>query len=390
MANLKRLRRWVFAVLILNAIGALILWMTGSFASSGDLMIESPYFSRDYRTARDRFRQAAEAKGARLESLLLTARGPAGEDLTIDIAWFGTESPRRVLLHSSGLHGVEAFAGSAIQLRLLEDLPAIPDDTALVFAHVLNPFGMTWLRRFNENNVDLNRNFLASGEKYEGRPEGYVDLYDFLNPTSLPRIETFTAKAAWLILRHGRPTLEEAVVTGQYDYPEGLFFGGNEPEEGAALYQDFLARRLGGAERVFAIDIHTGLGPFGEDTVLVSEEAHPRLRELLGDRVEAFSTAADNVAYRIRGGLHEMVPRVLEGAEVDFVGQEFGTYGSVRVLHSLRNENFGYHHDRDARETACKGHLRDTFYPDNEEWGRKVLARGRELFDSVLEILVRN
>ena len=387
MVALRRLRRWVGPVLVLSAIAVLMLWMSGGFAPSGGPMNKSAYFSEDYPTARDRFRQSAETKGALMESIPLTAHGPAGEDLTIDIAWFGPESPRRALLHSSGLHGVEAFAGSAIQLSLLEELPAIPDDTALVFVHVLNPFGMAWLRRFNENNVDLNRNFLASGEKFEGHPDGYDDLYDFLNPKSLPRIETFTVKAGWMILRHGRPTLEGAVMTGQYDYPEGLFFGGKELEESARLYQDFLVRRLGKADTVFAIDVHTGLGPFGEDTVLVSEEAYPRLRELLGDRVEAFSSADDNVAYEFRGGLHDMVPRELTGVEVDFVGQEFGTYGQVRVLQSLRDENFGYHHDRNARETLYKEHLRETFYPDNAEWGKKVLARGRELFDSVLDIL---
>ena len=390
MVDLLRIRRWAGPVLILNAIGVLILWMTGSLTFSGDPMIDSPYFSRDYRTARERFRSAAESTGARLESLPLTDRGPEGEDLTIDIAWIGTESPKRVLLHSSGIHGVEAFAGSAIQLRLMENLPAIPDDTAVVFVHVLNPFGMAWLRRFNENNVDLNRNFLRPNEKYEGRPKGYDDLYAFLNPTALPRIETFTVRAGWLIFRHGRPALEESVVAGQYDYPEGLFFGGKELEESGRLYQEFLIRRLGTVERLFAIDVHTGLGPFGEDTVLVSNEAYPRLRELLGDRVQAFSAEEGNVAYEIRGGLHEMVERVLTGADVDFVGQEFGTYGQVRVLHSLRDENFGFQHDRSARETVYKKRLRDTFYPDDDEWGKNVLSRGRELFDSVLSELLKN
>lgn len=30
----------------------------------------------------------------------------------------------------------------------------------LIIAHVVNPYGMSWRRRWNENNVDLNRNFL--------------------------------------------------------------------------------------------------------------------------------------------------------------------------------------------------------------------------------------
>jgi len=34
----------------------------------------------------------------------------------------------------------------------------------MLFIHVLNPFGMKHNRRFNQNNVDLNRNFLTEEE----------------------------------------------------------------------------------------------------------------------------------------------------------------------------------------------------------------------------------
>src|SRR5262249_19885165 len=116
------------------------------------------YFSADYTVASDRFRESAAHAGARLEALPLTAKGPKGEELTVDIAWFGSASPTRVLVHSSGLHGIEGFAGSAIQLQFIEKLPALHAEAALVLVHILNPYGMSWLRRVNENNVDLNRN----------------------------------------------------------------------------------------------------------------------------------------------------------------------------------------------------------------------------------------
>src|SRR5262249_8553202 len=160
------------------------------------------YFSADYFVAKDRFRAAVKKLSARLETLLLNAKGPGGEQLGIDIAWFGADTPRRVLLHSSGLHGVEGFAGSAIQLQLLDDIPALPADAALVVVHVLNPYGMSWLRRTNENNVDLNRNF-GTDNGYSGAPPTYAKLDSFLNPPTPPRSDFFFAKAVYLILRHG-------------------------------------------------------------------------------------------------------------------------------------------------------------------------------------------
>src|SRR6266566_8058396 len=124
------------------------------------MTLSERFFSPDYFAARDRFRELVRTGGGRLETISIDAKGPKSEDLSIDIAWFGVASPRQVLLHSSGVHGVEGFAGSAIQLQLLSDLPRLSKDSALVIVHVLNPYGMAWLRRFNENNVDLNRNFL--------------------------------------------------------------------------------------------------------------------------------------------------------------------------------------------------------------------------------------
>ena len=68
------------------------------------------YFSPNYATASRRFRKAVATRGGRLDSLNVTAKGPAGEDLAIDVGWFGASNPRHLLVHSCGLHGVEGFA----------------------------------------------------------------------------------------------------------------------------------------------------------------------------------------------------------------------------------------------------------------------------------------
>src|SRR5438876_363535 len=184
----------------------------------------SAYFSADYTTARTRFREGVKNAGGRLESLELEAKGPNGERLSIDIAWFGSEKPKRVFVHSSGLHGVEAFAGSAIQLQWLKQgIPPIPEGTAIVLVHVINPYGMTWLRRFNENNVDLSRNFLAPREEFAGAPETYRKLDGFLNPKTPPTRDLFYLRAAWPLVRYRMASLRQAIAGGQYINPKGLF-----------------------------------------------------------------------------------------------------------------------------------------------------------------------
>src|SRR3989449_3260944 len=207
----------------------------------GHMKLSEQFFSPDYFTAEHRFREAVANAGGRLEVIPIEAKGPGDKDLGIDIAWFGPENPRCVVLHSSGLHGVEGFAGSAIQLQFLDSLPPVPAETAFVIVHVLNPYGMAWLRRVNENNVDLNRNCLGN-TAYAGAPSAYVELESFLNPQSPPTSDLFTLKAIWLILRHGMPALKQAVVGGQYEYPKGLFFGGKQLQQGLERYESFLAR----------------------------------------------------------------------------------------------------------------------------------------------------
>ena len=130
---------------------------------------------------RTRFCAAATAAGAAAGTFPISA----GTDLTIDAAIFGTDRPRRVVLITSGLHGVEGFFGSAVQLALMDNLPAArqpPDGAAVIMLHALCPFGFDQLRRTNEDNIDLNRNFLKSGDSYAGSPPGYAELDPLLNP----------------------------------------------------------------------------------------------------------------------------------------------------------------------------------------------------------------
>jgi hypothetical protein len=261
----------------------------------------SAYFSNDYSEAKRRFSIRARELGGRFEQLPLKAKDPGGENLTIDIACFGSGNPRRVLLHSSGLHGVEGFAGSAIQLQLLDELPSLPDGTAVVVVHVLNPYGMAWLRRVNSENVDLNRNFVADGD-YTGAPATYSHCDPLLNPETPPSRDFFLLRAQGLIFRYGMSALKQAVAGGQYEYPKGLFFGGKNLQQELSLYRSFLHRNFESANRVFAVDVHTGLGKYAEDTLLVEADGLNAMKERLGDRVRPLNPDR-GPAYRVRGGL---------------------------------------------------------------------------------------
>lgn len=349
-------------------------------------------FSPDYATARRRFREAAAALGWSLEALPLDGAGPDGTPLTLDAAVSTTGEPTRTLVLSSGLHGVEGFFGSALQLALLQHWRArgAPPVRCLLL-HGLNPFGMAWLRRVDAANVDRNRNFTLAGETYGGAPGLYSRLDPFLNPRRPPvHPDLSFLRAFWLVARHGMAALRQAVAGGQYDFPQGLFYGGAAPSPLQPLLAEHLPGWLKGSQQVLHLDLHGGLGAWGRPQLLLenppSAGEHRWLLRHYG--AGSFTTAGGSaIAYETRGSFgrwclaRQLAPRYL------FACAEFGTYGPLRILAGLRAENQAHYwaDPRSAASLRAKRRLRELFAPAAPGWRTAVIRRGMELVERGLK-----
>ena len=62
-----------------------------------------------------------------------------------------------------------------------------PADVRVVMIHALNPYGMAWVRRVNEDNVDLNRNFIDWSEPSSGECTDYDTIAADVVPDRLVR-----------------------------------------------------------------------------------------------------------------------------------------------------------------------------------------------------------
>ena len=349
------------------------------------------HFPPDYRRAREAFLAAAEARGARLAGRALADRGPGGEELAIDVALLGPEEPSRLLAVSSGIHGVEGFAGSAVQQRLLTqqwealDLPA---DTGLLLVHALNPYGFAALRRVNESNVDLNRNFLRHPEEHAPNP-GYDALYEAINPERLdPESERVHLAALLEYGRtHGARALQEALTRGQYAHPEGVQFGGAREEAGNRALRDVVARVARAARHVVWIDVHTGLGPFGEVELITEcppdHPAYARGRAWFGERTRS-TRSGESVSAALQGfmerGLEESLPA---GCALSAYAAEFGTYDPNRVFLAMRADNWLERHGDPAspQGRAIKAELLEVFRPADPHWQARVLETAADLVE---------
>ncbi len=348
-------------------------------------------FSPDYATARGRFLAAAQYLGALIDTLPISARGPGGEKLGIDIAWVGAMDAPRVLLHVSGNHGVEAFAGSATQLALLRSPPPLPAGSAMVLVHVLNPYGMASLRRANECNVDLNRIFLRDAATWTGAPPLYRRLDALPNPPSAPACDGFVLRIGVQGLCHGVREVRQAIAHGQHRYPHGLFYGGAELQQRPRLFCEWLQTRLKRANVVFAIDMHTGLGAHGRDILITEPGATATppaaLAAALGQVL--LGEARAPATYGVRGSLGAALPRLLPGRYVDFVLQEIGTWPQLQVLHALREENRWHHHGAGHLDHPAKRRLLEALCPASPAWRAAAVAHGCDLVYRAADWLFR-
>ncbi|MBI1347295.1 DUF2817 domain-containing protein [bacterium] len=341
-------------------------------------------FPTDYFAARDRFRSLAQQAGWKQNQHTIAATGPQGEALTIDTAIWEPDTAQRTVIISSALHGVEGFLGSALQCAALEQWTAAapPPDVRIVLVHALNPYGYAHLRRWNEDGVDLNRNFLREDEAYQGSPQAYPQFNGLLNPTSPPsRWEPFRLRSLWAIWRFGLPQLKQAIATGQYDFPEGLFFGGHGPGETTRYIREQLANWAGTTRDVLHLDIHTGLGPPGELQLLLDGPITPDRRQWIEQRLSepiVVADAEESVAYACRGSIGGDLTSRLPQHNYTYLCAEFGTHDPVTVLKALRAENRAHQWGRpeSASTRWAKGLLVEAFCPRSAHWRAQVFDRG--------------
>ena len=179
---------------------------------------------------------------------------------------FGDPGATRLLVVVSGMHGVESLPGAAIQVGWIEsggpDL--LPEDTAVLMVHQANPWGCAFRRRFNEDNVDLNRNFLDFSEPLPGNDK-YASVHDTLGPDSA--LGDFGERSGEflgaLVAQDGIEYVVDLLMAGQHQYPDGFGYGGQAPVWSNELLEQVMADHAPGRERVCYLELHSGLGPYG-------------------------------------------------------------------------------------------------------------------------------
>lgn len=309
-----------------------------------------------------------------------------------------TDAPTLIL--SSGLHGVEGFFGSAVQrayLRTLIDRRIERPAVRVLCFHALNPFGFSHRRRFDQDNIDLNRNFLPAESPYESDHSAYRQLDPFLNPRHGPRFECFHWRALQMIWQHGYRALIQAIAGGQYAFPQGIFYGGSQPAETHRLLLQHWHRWLGDTPTVVHLDWHTGLGRWATHDLLFDYKLSTWHRTVCRavhapDRSKANASSSEGYTTRGSWGAWCQAAKPATLKNYFYACAEFGTYGPIEMLRGLRAENQAHHWgDPTARSTQrAKERLTELFCPASRSWRHQVVTDAIALIERSEHALTRS
>lgn len=333
-------------------------------------------------------------KGLHLQSGFLPVDTVHQPELAID--WAYVESKKvshRLIVVNSGIHGVEAPTGMAIQNQWLRssDFLKVLEHSSVLIIHGLNPHGFFYQRRVTANNVDLNRNFMLFEEDLTTINPAYSELKDFLNPQQSLQITLWQdvklfLKTLWILWKQGRKALSQAVLEGQYRYPEGIYYGGKIPEPQSPMIMGLYQEMASSKKKILHIDLHTGYGARGKLHLLSSRELleEPDFKVVFNDLSLDFGD--DKNFYKTHGSFDSYIFTYWskQNRTVVPITFEFGTMNSQTTLGgfwSLRNmiyENQAHHHatqDPQSKEQIYHD-FTNMFAPQDSLWRKLVLDQG--------------
>ena len=324
------------------------------------------YYKESYEDSRQSFLNLAQ-------SLHVELRSHTVGELSFESIHFPPVSgnKKKLLILTSGIHGIEGFTGSALQRYFIEVnfFGLKQDDLGILVIHGINPYGFKHELRVTENNIDLNRNFDVSEELFKNENAGYSKVYDFLNPRKPYSKFAFYSGALTNILKHGMDNLRKAILRGQYQFPNGIFFGGKEFEPQVRLIQDELSRSAEGYSEVLLIDLHTGYGKrsklhlFGDRSPFIDQSYMNQVFK--GMQVDY---GQEKDFYAVTGGFTVFLAKLFHN-KARFAGVvfEFGTIDSHKTKGSLESLYRMINKDKTL--------FREMFYPSSSEWRKAVMEQ---------------
>lgn len=317
---------------------------------------------------------------------------------------------RNLIILTTGVHGMEGYIGDVmLDVFFGEIYPELNrDNTGILVVANVNPYGMKNYRRYNENNVDLNRNFILDWDTFDlTSNKEYPKVEEFLGPTgkignALWHEAGFYLSLAKTAITDGADTVSDALLTGQYEYPQGVYYGGVGDEASTAYLKDVFARCLDSDyENLVHIDLHSGYGP--RYNMVIFNSVYETMNE--AESVEAFGydhvIAYDSESFYATTGdttdfFYRLADQKQAPAELYSTCFEFGTIGDAffDTILSLKytvdeNRNHWYPTDNAVSAEVVRQTYLELYYPTETAWRQKTIEDFLTATRGVLDVKLK-
>ncbi len=330
----------------------------------------------------------------------------AEENLYIDNIYLPSKGEKtNLIIITTGVHGIEGYIGSVMLDVFFEEIyPELNTaNTGILIVANINPYGMKNYRRYNENNVDLNRNFIEDWDSFDrSSNKEYPKVESFLQPEGKMGNAFWHEVGFYMSLAKeavftGADTISDALLTGQYEYPTGVYYGGNGDEISTAYLKGVFADCLDGEyENIVHIDIHSGYGPRYNMVIFNSVQDMTTEAEavkmfgydyvIAQDSEEFYVTYGDTTDYFYRLARSKESDKELYSTCFEFgtIGDSF--FDSILSLKYTVDENRQHWYpttNKITKEVVRQNYF-ELFYPTEMEWRMKAINDFRDATFGVL------
>ncbi len=355
--------------------------------------------SSSYDEARSLFLTAAKQKGLEIQSHFLPDKlGANSEELSCDIAYPARPKHKTCIVLSSGVHGIEGYCGSALQIALLDSLlfDEISKHADIILVHAVNPHGFSHGSRVNEDNIDINRNFVNFNDKkrpcrtYSNyRSQAYPHNWQDTSPDDVLSILKQTQQDI------GVEIMQRITTLGQYDYAQDLFYGGEKPTWSTRVWKRLVNTLVDDYKFVIHLDLHIGLGTEGDCQVTYTGNPNLTNKVALAQQWLGYDAV---VVHGSKKSLSSNIGGVL-GNYIDYfdtpsisVALEFGTKEIDQVIQGLALDCWLRHNPQADISVSnnIKQQLRNTFLVDSSSWRHSVWDHTKFYLERLLSGLKAN
>ena len=367
----------------------------------------SDSFYDDYENIRAHILDLSAQLGAQSESYAIDE----SDGLYIDSFYLPSQGEQtNLIVLTTGVHGMEGYIGSVmLDVFFQEVWPEVDhNDTGVLVVANVNPYGMKYLRRYNENNVDLNRNFILDWDSFDlSSNKEYPKVRSFLEPkgkigNALWHEAGFYMSLAKTAITDGADTISDALLTGQYESPQGVYYGGQGDEASTVYLKDVFGQCLDSAyENIVHIDIHSGYGP--RYNMVIFNSVYETMNEKESQAAFGYDyvIAYDSESfYATTGDTTDFFYRLAEqkgtGTDLFSTCFEFGTVGDefFDTILSLKytvdeNRNHWYPTANKTAAQVVHENYMELYYPTETAWREKTVQDFAQATRGVLDVKLK-